>query len=122
LKGLVLAIELVAKSYLLLWFIYLSIECFIASTLYCKIKHSKFYQYNFTEKATKITKTIKTKNGTQVEIDVKALQSVLKNPKYADYPVAVYSIIGPYRSGKSFLLSCWANFVQSFQVRMWLCL
>ena len=56
-------------------------------------------------------------NGSnKIEIDMKALQQVLKNPKYEHYPVAVYSVIGPFRTGKSFLLSCWTHFVHCFKV------
>jgi len=68
------------------------------------------------DKTTKITKEIQTENDIKIEIDVKALMKVLKQPQYAKYPVAVYSIIGPFRSGKSFLLSCWTHFVKHLTV------
>ena len=68
------------------------------------------------DKITKITKSVKTEHGTNVEFDLEALKKVLKNPKYEHYPVAIYSIIGPFRSGKSFLLSCWTLFNQCLMV------
>ena len=63
-------------------------------------------------KTTKITKETQTEQGVKIEIDAKALKKVLTNPMYKDFPVAVYSVIGPFRSGKSFLLSCWTLFAQ----------
>jgi len=47
---------------------------------------------------------------------VEALDKVLNNPRYAKYPVAVYTIIGPYRGGKSFLLNCWMEFISGLKV------
>ena len=44
-------------------------------------------------------------NDRKIILDEKALKSVLKNDKWSNCLVAVYSIAGPYRSGKSFLLS-----------------
>ena len=65
------------------------------------------------EKTTKITKTITTEDGKKkVALDEEALRKVLKNPKYAKYRVAVYTIIGPYRSGKSFMLNVWITFIR----------
>jgi len=65
------------------------------------------------ERTTKITKKVKTEQGSAVVIDIEALHKVLNNPKYADYPVAVYSIIGSFRSGKSFLLNNWIHYIKS---------
>ena len=76
-----------------------------------------------------ITKTSETTNSNDVEIvqltkieqsaageeilsvDMDAVNSVLGNPKYKDYPVAVYTIAGPTRTGKSFFLSLFRSFL-----------
>ena len=38
-------------------------------------------------------------------IDMEALGKVLNNPEYKDHLVAIYSVAGPFRSGKSFLIN-----------------
>ena len=57
----------------------------------------------------------KTKNSTSGEeilfVDVDAVREVFGNPKYKDYYVAVYTIAGPTRSGKSFLFSLLWHFL-----------
>ena len=52
----------------------------------------------------------------KIELNMFALMSVLRNPKYANYPVAIYSIAGPYRSGKSFLQNLLIQYIQASQV------
>ena len=65
-------------------------------------------------KAIKITYLNET--NLNIELDILALISVLRNPNYANYPVAIYSIAGPYRSGKSFLQNLLIHYIQSSQV------
>lgn len=55
-------------------------------------------------------------NGSNTELDLIALMKILRNPDYADYPIALYSISGPFRSGKSFLLSLLVHYIHNFQV------
>ena len=52
----------------------------------------------------------------KIKLDITALMIVLRNPKYAIYPVAIYSIAGPYRSGKSFLQNLLIQYIQEHQV------
>ena len=52
----------------------------------------------------------------KVEFDMIALINVLGNPKYENYPVAIYSIAGPCRSGKSFLQNLLMHYIQTSQV------
>ena len=76
-----------------------------------------------------LTKTFETANSSDVEIvqltkieksaageeilsvDMDALNSVLGNPEYKNYPAAVYTIAGPTRTGKSFFLSLFRSFL-----------
>ena len=67
---------------------------------------------NFPE-AVQLTKTAKNENGEEIlEIDVKVINEVLGNPKYKDHYVAIYTIAGPTRTEKSFLLSLLWHYLQ----------
>ena len=55
-------------------------------------------------------------DGSKVELDIVALMKVLRNPQYVDYYVAICSVIGPFRTGKSFLLNLLIHHIQSYQV------
>ena len=46
-----------------------------------------------------------------LQVDLDALRKVLGNPEYKDHFVAIYTIVGPTRSGKSFLLNLFWNFL-----------
>ena len=61
-----------------------------------------------------LTKTQLSQTGeTILQIDVKAVNEVLGNPEYQDHYVAIYTIAGPSRSGKSFLLSLLYHYLKS---------
>ena len=45
-------------------------------------------------------------------VDLEAVKAVLENPIYKDHYVAIYTIAGPSRTGKSFLLNLFWNFLQ----------
>ena len=60
-----------------------------------------------------LTKTERTDKGEEILlIDVDALNEVLGNPEYKDHYVAIYTIAGPTRTGKSFLLSLLWHYLQ----------
>ena len=61
-----------------------------------------------------LTKRSKRNNaGNEIlQVDMEAVRMVLGNPTYNDYYVAIYTIAGPSRSGKSFLLSLFWQFLQ----------
>ena len=53
-----------------------------------------------------LTKTKTSANGEEMlVVDLDAVKAVLGNPDYSDHYVAIYTIAGPTRSGKSFLFS-----------------
>ena len=66
---------------------------------------SAFYADVQVGKKVKITK----KEGNRLTLDIDTLKSILK--PYEGFPVAVYAIVGPLRSGKSFppKLACWLS-------------
>ena len=72
---------------------------------------------NQNERTVKITKVVQLENARRIAIDVNKLKEVLKNPKYADYPVAIYTVTGPFNTGKSFLLNLWIPFINRFMVK-----
>ena len=51
-----------------------------------------------------------------LQVDMEAVNIVLGNPRYKDCFVAIYTIAGPTRSGKSFLLSLFWQFLQRNEV------
>ena len=51
----------------------------------------------------------KNENG-EIELDFEKLKNILRNPDFENHHVALLSILGPYRSGKSFLLSLLKHF------------
>ena len=61
-------------------------------------------------------KIAKLDNDEQIELDVTALREVLRNPAHADLPVAIYSVAGNFRSGKSFFLNAFLHYLNSFKV------
>lgn len=48
--------------------------------------------------------TIDDGDDSKIQLDVNALFKVFRDSNCADLPVAVYSVAGPFRTGKSFLL------------------
>ena len=56
------------------------------------------------------------KKDSKIKLNITALMFILRNPKYAIYPVAIYSIAGPLRSGKSFLQNLLIQYIQKHQV------
>ena len=67
---------------------------------------------NFPE-VVQLTKTAKTENGEEIlEVGVEDVNEVLGNPKYKDHFVAIYTVAGPTRTGKSFLLSLLWHYLQ----------
>ena len=68
---------------------------------------------NCNNKVVQLTESEKSKTGEEtLLVDLKALDSVLGNPEYKDYYAAIYTIAGPTRSGKSFLLNLLWSFLQ----------
>ena len=61
---------------------------------------------DFANEAVPIVKC-KSKPGEQLEfeVDIQALKNVFNQPEVADNPIALYSIAGKRRGGKSFLLN-----------------
>ena len=61
---------------------------------------------DFVNEAIPIVKC-KSRPGEQLEfeVDIKALKNVFNQPEVADNPIALYSIAGKRRGGKSFLLN-----------------
>ena len=61
-----------------------------------------------------LTKRSKRNNaGDEIlQVDMDNVSKVLGNPEYKDFYVAIYTISGPTRSGKSFLLSLFLQFLQ----------
>ncbi|XP_076810072.1 atlastin-3-like [Clavelina lepadiformis] len=53
----------------------------------------------------------KRENG-KINLDKSVLEKVLGNPKVAKYPVAIYSVAGPFRTGKSFLLNLFVRYLE----------
>ncbi|CAK8681920.1 unnamed protein product [Clavelina lepadiformis] len=53
----------------------------------------------------------KRENG-KINLDKNALKEVLGNEKVAEYPVAIYSVAGPFRTGKSFLLNLFVRYLE----------
>ena len=51
-----------------------------------------------------------------LQVDMEAVNSVLGNPRYKDCYAVIYTIAGPSRSGKSFLLSLFWHFLQRNEV------
>ena len=68
---------------------------------------------DYSTELVQLTKTKRTAEGEEILIiDVDVLNKVLGNPEYKDYYVAIYTIAGPTRTGKSFLLSLLWNYLQ----------
>jgi len=62
-----------------------------------------------------LTKAVQCEGAASEEIllvDINAIEDVLGNSEYKDHYVAIYTIAGPTRSGKSFLLSLLWRFLQ----------
>lgn len=59
-------------------------------------------------------------DGNFVRLNEYALQELLSDPKIRDKPVAVLSVAGPLRSGKSFLLSFMIRYLRSLHAENWL--
>ena len=62
-----------------------------------------------------IIKTIGTKGG--IDLDVKALESILHHEKCRDRPVAVVSIGGALRKGKSFMLNFFIRYLAHLEAK-----
>ena len=63
----------------------------------------------------KITKETPSKNGTtKVALDVALLKKIFY--KYENYLVAVYTVSGPFRTGKSFLQNLLVRYLKSLQL------
>lgn len=59
-------------------------------------------------------------DGNFVTLNEYALQELLSDPKIRDKPVAVLSVAGPLRSGKSLLLSFMIRYLHSLHIGNWL--
>ena len=60
-----------------------------------------------------LTKTEEKNNGEKnFIVDISAVKDVLGNPQYENHYAAIYTIAGPSRTGKSFLLNLLWNFLQ----------
>ena len=61
-----------------------------------------------------LTKTQLSNTGEQIlEVDIDNVKEILEDSKYKDCYVAIYTIAGPMRTGKSFLLSLLWSFLQN---------
>ena len=61
-----------------------------------------------------LTKTIRCTSGEEKNfVDINAVKDVIGNPKFKDHYTVVYTIAGPSRTGKSFLLNLFWNFLQN---------
>ena len=62
-----------------------------------------------------LVKTERSCTGEKIlQVDVNAVSEVLENPEYKDHYVAIYTIVRPIRTGKSFLFSLlWKFFKQN---------
>ena len=58
----------------------------------------------------KITK--ESEDSSEISIDIEALEKILNNPNYKDHLVAICTIAGPFRSGKSFLLNLLISYIR----------
>jgi atlastin 3 len=56
----------------------------------------------------------------EFELDVEALSSILLHPDVKDKPVAIVSIAGDFRKGKSFLLNFFLRYLKNFGSSDWL--
>ena len=69
--------------------------------------------YSYSDVLVQLTKTKRLATGEEkLEVDLNSVNTVLGNPSYKDCHVAIYTIAGPGRSGKSFLLSLFWLFLQ----------
>ena len=66
---------------------------------------------------TKIAEQKMTAKKKGFDLNIKALQKVLKNPDCCDLPVVVICIAGPCRTGKSFFLNLFLHYVLNYKVR-----
>lgn len=58
--------------------------------------------------------------GRQLKLDTEALSSILLQDKVKDKPVAVVSIAGTFRTGKSFLLNFFIRYFSKLEKTDWL--
>ena len=69
--------------------------------------------YSYSDVLVQLTKTKRLATGEEkLEVDLDSVNKVLGNPSCKDCHVAIYTIAGPARSGKSFLLSLLWLFLQ----------
>ncbi|XP_076810313.1 atlastin-1-like [Clavelina lepadiformis] len=61
--------------------------------------------------SSEVINIIKKENG-KTTLNKDALERVLGNPTVAKYPVAVYSVAGPFRTGKSFLFNLFVRYLE----------
>ncbi|KAH6923571.1 hypothetical protein HPB50_002393 [Hyalomma asiaticum] len=59
-------------------------------------------------------------DGNSMKLNTDALEKLLCDPRIKDKPVAVLSIAGPFRSGKSFLLGFFLRFLYNLHIENWL--
>ena len=62
----------------------------------------------------KITKETPSENGPKVTLDVSLLKKIFY--KYKNYLAAVYTVSGPFRTGKSFLQNLLVRYLKSLQL------
>lgn len=60
---------------------------------------------------------IESEGGKPIQVKVDALKEVLCHPDAVNIPVAIYSIAGPFGTGKSFLLNCFLHLLHQQSVR-----
>ena len=65
-------------------------------------------------KVVKITKETSSENGPKVTLDVSLLKKIFY--KYKNYLAAVYTVSGPFRTGKSFLQNLLVRYLKSLQL------
>ncbi len=49
------------------------------------------------------------------------LKNILTNPTAANKPIIIISIVGAFRTGKSFLLNTFLQYLKSNQITRWTC-
>ncbi|CAK8681919.1 unnamed protein product [Clavelina lepadiformis] len=72
---------------------------------------TKMLKTAFAATSSEVINIIKKENG-KTALNKDAVERVLGNPNVAKYPVAVYSVAGPFRTGKSFLFNLFVRYLE----------